>query len=157
MICTRTDRFVNQGEQILFHFQYPHGGYFDVLEAGPAQVTVNPADPRNQGTLTGPHIASDRAESGVAGSRARRSLGAVRFVGQGRRAVSRGGRGRSQTESDRVQLDRPWRVVPDRSSRVTLTVAYRQEAFCVGDSIDAGFIDAAQRGRGDSIGVVSGV
>ena len=65
MVCPHTDRYVNQGEQILFHFRYPHGGYFDVLEAGPDHVTVNPADPRNNGVLAAPHATSDRAKSRV--------------------------------------------------------------------------------------------
>ena len=40
-----------------------------------------------------------------------------------------------------LNLDHPWRVVPDRSSRITLTTANRQNLI-VGNTIDAGFIDS---------------
>ena len=142
MTCRRGDRVVNQGEQILFHFRYPHGGYFDVREAGPAQVTVNPADPRNAGNISSPHGAFDRA-----GSRVLEEVGtndhwivfvsAGMGVGQYRVVVG------TERSPNRValKLNRPWRVVPDRSSRVTLTTANRRN-IVFRNTIDAGFIDA---------------
>jgi len=141
MVCPREDRVVNQGEQILFHFRYPHGGYFDVVEAGPALVTINPADPRNAGKITSPHMAFDRA-----GSRVLEEVGtndhwvvfvsAGKGVGQYRVVVG------ADRSADRVtlKLDRPWRVVPDRSSRITLTTANRRN-IVFRNTIDAGFID----------------
>lgn len=141
MVCARQDRVVNQGEQILFHFRYPYGGYFDVLAAGPSEVTVDPADPRNAGRLSSPHTAFDRT-----GSRVLDEVGTndhwVLFVSAGKGA----GQYRVVTAAERrphataLKLDRPWRVVPDRSSRVTLTTANRQNIVC-GNTIDAGFID----------------
>jgi hypothetical protein len=141
MVCSREDRVVNQGEQILFHFSYPHGGYFDVLEASPSEVVVNPADPRNAGKLSSPHMASDRA-----GSRVLDEVGTndhwVVFVSAGKGA----GQYRVVTGADRksgqvvLKLDRVWRVVPDHSSRITLTTAYRQNII-FRNTIDAGFID----------------
>lgn len=48
----------------------------------------------------------------------------------------------TERSPDRVvlKLDRPWRVVPDLSSRVTLTTAFRQNII-YRNTIDAGFID----------------
>ena len=141
LTCPRKDRYINQGEQVLFHFCYPHGGYFDVVAAEAAQVTVNPADARNAGRVTAPHVLFSRV-----GSRVLEEVGAndhwLLFVsagkGVGQHRVVIG----AQRQPDRVvlKLDRPWRVVPDRTSRVTLAVAYRQNIIC-NNSIDAGFID----------------
>ena len=141
MVCPREDRAVNQGEQILFHFRYPHGGHFDVTEAGPSEVVVNPADPRNAGKISSPHMAFDRS-----GSRVLDEVGTndhwVVFVSAGRGA----GQYRVVTGVDRkpnravLKLDRPWRVVPDRSSQITLTTANRQNII-FRNTIDAGFID----------------
>jgi hypothetical protein len=142
MVCPREDRVVNQGEQILFHFMYPHGGYFDVLDAGSAEVAVNPEDPRNAGTPSSPHMAFDRA-----GSRVLDEVGTndhwVVFVSAGKGV----GQYRVVVAADRkpnralLRLDRPWRVVPDPSSRITLTTANRQN-IVVGNTIDAGWIDS---------------
>jgi hypothetical protein len=141
LTCPRKDRYINQGEQILFHFCYPHGGYFDVVEAGLAEVAVNPADARSAGRVTAPHVLFTRV-----GSRVLEEVGANdhwllyvsagKGVGQHRVVIG------VQRRPDRVvlRLDRPWRVVPDRTSRVTLAVAYRQNIIC-DNSIDAGFID----------------
>jgi len=141
LTCPRTDRSVNQGEQILFHFFYPHGGYFDVVEADRAQVTVNPADARNAGKVTAPHMLTSRAGSRVLAEVGANDhwllfVSAGKGVGQYRVVIG------AERRPDRtvLKLDRPWRVVPDRTSRVTLTVAYRQNIVC-GNSIDAGFID----------------
>lgn len=141
MACPRQDRAVNQGEQILFHFRYPHGGYFDVLEAAPSAVVVNPTDPRNAGKISSPHMAFDRA-----GSRVLDEVGTndhwVVFVSAGKGA----GQYRVVTAADRkpnravLKLDHPWRVTPDRSSQITLTTANRQNII-FHNTIDAGFID----------------
>ncbi len=148
MVCPHTDRYVNQGEQILFHFRYPHGGYFDVLEAGPDHVTVNPADPRNNGVLAAPHATSDRAKSRVLSEVGTNDhwvlfISAGKGAGQYRVVVG------ANRKPDRtiLTLDRPWRVVPDRSSRVTLTAAYRQNII-FHNSIDAGFIDPRSKVTG---------
>jgi len=148
MVCPRQDRVVNQGEQILFHFKYPHGGYFDVLAAGEADVAVDPADPRNEGKIASPHMAFDRA-----GSRVLEEVGEndhwIVFVSAGKgagqyRVVVGADRGPRQTV---LRLDRRWRVVPDRSSRITLTTAYRQNLI-VNNRIDAGFIDPRSKVAG---------
>jgi hypothetical protein len=147
-VCPREDRLVNQGEQVLFHFMYPHGGYFDVVEAGPARVTVNPADPRNAGKLDSPHTAFDRA-----GSRVLDEVGTlghwVVFVSSGKGV----GQYRVVTGAERspgravLKLDRPWRVVPDSTSRITLTTAYRQN-IVFRNTIDAGFVDPRSKVAG---------
>ncbi len=142
MVCPRADRVVNQGEQILFHFKYPHGGYFDVLDAAPTQVAVDPQDARNAGKLASPHMSFDRAASRVLDEVGTNEHWVV-FVSAGKGA----GQYRVVTGADRqpgrtvLTLDQPWRVVPDRSSRVTLTTANRQNLI-VGNTIDAGFIDS---------------
>jgi hypothetical protein len=142
MVCLREDRAVNQDEQILFHFMYPHGGYFDVLEAGPAQVTVDPQDSRNAGKLTSPHMVFDRAASRVLDEVGTNDHWVV-FVSAGKgvgqyRVVIGADRKPNRTV---LNLDYPWRVVPDRSSRITLTTANRQNLI-VGNTIDADFIDS---------------
>lgn len=148
MVCPREDLAVNQGEQILFHFMYPHGGYFDALDAGPAAVAVNPADPRNAGKLTSPHMSFDRV-----GSRVLEEVGTndhwIVFVSAGKGV----GQHRVVVGTDRarervvLKLDRPWRVVPDRTSRVTLTTANRQNII-FRNTIDAGFIDPRSKSSG---------
>lgn len=141
MVCPREDRAVNQGEQVLFHFRYPHGGYFDALEAGAADVSINPSDPRNSGKITSPHMASDRA-----GSRILDEVGTndhwIVFISAGKGA----GQYRAVTGITRL-VDRVvlgvtpgWRVAPDRTSRITLTTAFRRNIISH-NSIDAGFID----------------
>lgn len=148
MICRRDDRLVNQGEQILFHFRYPHGGYFDVCEAGPDHVAVNPADPRNTGTMPGPHTAFDRAASRVLDEVGGNDhwivfVSAGKGAGQYRVVVG------AERLPDRVVLglDRPWRVVPDHASRITLTTAFRRNII-LGNTIDAGFIDPRSKVAG---------
>ena len=148
MVCRRDDRLVNQGEQILFHFRYPHGGYFDVCDAGPNHVAVNPADPRNGGKLTGPHIAFDRAASRVLDEVGSNDHWIV-FVSAGKGA----GQYRVVVGADRspdqiaLKVERPWRVVPDATSRVTLTTAFRRNII-LGNTIDAGFIDPRSKVAG---------
>ena len=150
MTCPRQDRIANQGEQILFHFRYPHGGYFDVVEAGPQSVVVNPDDPRNKPKLARPHHVADRN-----GSRVLEEVGTndhwIVFIAAGKgvgqyRVVTGAKRGAGRAE---LTLDRPWRVVPDGTSRVTLTTANR-ENIIVNNTIDAGFIDP----RSKAIGVL---
>lgn len=148
MTCPRADRVANQGEQIIFHFRYPHGGYFDVLDAAPQEVSVNPQDPRNAGKIASPHRGWDRA-----GSRVLEEVGthghwivfvsAGTGVGQYRVVVG------TERSPGRIvlKLDRPWRVTPDRSSRVTLTATYRQNII-FRNEIDAGFIDPRSKVAG---------
>jgi hypothetical protein len=148
MVCPRTDRCVNQGEQICFHFCYPHGGYFDVLGADPTHVTLNPHDPRNRGSMTAPHIISDRGTSRIIEEVGTNDHWIV-FVGSGKGV----GQYRVVVGADRqpnrtvLKLDRPWRVVPDRTSRATLTVAYRQN-IVANNLIDGGFIDPRSKVAG---------
>jgi len=141
MVCPRQDRLVNQGEQILFHFRYPHGGYFDVMGAGQSDVTVDPADSRNSGKIASPHMASDRAGSRVldeVGSNDHWILFVSAGKGVGQYRVVTG----TIREPDRIVLkvSPGWRVVPDRASRVTLTTAFRRNIIA-NNAIDAGFID----------------
>ncbi len=148
MVCPRQDRVVNQGEQILFHFRYPHGGYFDLVEAGAAEVAVDPSDPRNAGKISSPHMAFDRAASRVLEEVGENRHWVV-FVSAGKgvgqwRVVVGAERGPKKTT---LRLDRAWRVVPDRTSRITLTTAYRQNII-FNNQIDAGFIDPRSKVAG---------
>ncbi|MCK5804765.1 MAG: hypothetical protein KAI66_18145, partial [Lentisphaeria bacterium] len=148
MTCPREDRITIQGEQILFHFRYPHGGYFDVIDAGPQSVAVNPDDPRNKPKLKSAHQVADRN-----GSRVLEEVGTndhwIVFLAAGKGV----GQYRIVTGAERspgrvkLTLDRPWRVVPNGTSRVTLTVANRQNIID-GNTIDAGFIDPRSKVAG---------
>ncbi|NQU41892.1 hypothetical protein HQ520_01310 [bacterium] len=120
--------YVNQGESILFHFRYPYGGYFDVITADAQSVTVNPDDPRNAGTVGDVISTVDRT-----GSRVLPEVGQndhwVVFIATGKgvgqfRVVS----GRENLTGGHVKLllDKPWRVMPDTTSRLTLTASYRE-------------------------------
>ena len=141
MVGSHQDWNVNQGEQILFHFKYPHGGCFDVLAADAQSVSINPQDPRNQGSLRQPLVVSSRAASRILPEVGRNDhwivfVTAGKGVGQYRVVVGRkDGAGRVA-----LLLDRPWRVVPDCSSRITLGAAFRQNII-YDNEIDPGFVD----------------
>jgi hypothetical protein len=148
MVSRQEGQIVNQGEQILFHFRYPHGGYFDVLAADAQSVSVDPGDPRNQGTMTRPHTVASRAGSRILPEVGRNDhwvvfVAAGKGVGQYRVVVGR----RDGENRVALLLDRPWRVVPDRSSRVTLTAAFRQNIIYANE-IDPGFVDPQSKTAG---------
>ncbi len=148
MVSPRQDRRVNQGEQILFHFKYPHGGYFDVLAAGERSVSVNPRDPRNAGEQSNAFGGGSRAGSRVLPEVGRNAnwivfVAAGKGVGQYRVVV-----GRQDDERGAVLLlDSPWRVVPDGSSRISLGAAYRHN-IVYANEVDPGFIDPCSKTSG---------
>lgn len=126
----------NMGEQILFHLMYPHGGQFDVAAATSESVTlkVKPYKPPSR-RFNGLDVVDDSA------SRVPRDVGqndhwtvfvcAGRGVGQFRTVTGK-------TVGDgtaRLQLERPWRIEPDASSRVVLQAMYRQN-IVTGNTID---------------------
>ncbi|MBM3499585.1 MAG: hypothetical protein FJX74_13070 [Armatimonadetes bacterium] len=136
---------VNQGEQYLFHFRYPRGGFFGVTAADGASVTLS--EPR-----TTEEASSDdeevplRADGTRAGSRILDEVGRndhwIIFVTGGRgvgqyRVVTGADHGLAQTV---LRVDRPWRVVPDDTSRVVLTAAFRQNIIS-GNTVDGGDSD----------------
>lgn len=120
---------VNQGEQYLFHYRYPTGGLFNVARADANSVTLDPLHPRpfkQNNKYSRSHYFIDNR-----GSRVLPEVGtndhwivfvcAGRGVGQYRQVVKQ--------EKDggltRLVVDKPWRVVPDDTSRFNLTPAYR--------------------------------
>jgi len=132
-------KYVNQGEQILFHFNYPHAGYFDVEDTESQSVSVRTDHPRGQGALPRlpiPHV--DRSASRVLdeiGTRQHWIAFLCRGKGAGQYRVITGQR--REGNSAIFQLERPWRVVPDQSSSLVLTAAMRQNIVCA-NTVDTG-------------------
>jgi hypothetical protein len=119
----------NQGEQYLFHYRYPPGGLFDVVRAAPSFVTLDPSVPKpfaENDRFTKAHYFIDDRGSRVLEEVGQNSHWIVficsgKGMGQYRGVVSQ--------EKDgnliRLNVDSPWRVVPDETSRFNLTPAYR--------------------------------
>lgn len=121
----------NQGEQYLFHWRHAYGGLFDVMQAGREDITINTANiasfKKGERFADSPHYFYDSR-----GSRVQDDVGvnqdwivfvcAGKGVGQFRTVVGK----RVTDDTAVLQLDRPWRVPPDATSRVNLTPAYRQ-------------------------------
>jgi len=117
----------NQGEQYLFHYRYTKGGLFDVTGADPSSVVVDtnmePEDPAYPNSW---YTYDQR------GSRIPDEVGTndrwVAFITEGTGAgqyrritgVNRNG------DSAILHLEKPWRLVPDSSSRICLHVPIRQ-------------------------------
>lgn len=130
----------NKGELILFHLWYPQGGLFDVLAAGGSSVSINTSDPKFQSGRKN----SDVTFQGAENSSIPKDIGANpthwvvficagRGVGQYRVVSTVERRGADVT----LHLERPWRVLPDASSRFTLNAAYRRNIVAEND-FDAG-------------------
>lgn len=134
---------VNEGEQILFHYRHPHGGYFDVLSAAMDSVTVDPDDPRNAGSTDNLGRAPDRR-----GSRILPHVGDndhwLLYVAAGRGAGQVRTVTAQQDVSGDVELtvDEPWRVAPEENSAVLLFVANRHNII-FNNFVDAGAIHPA--------------
>jgi len=117
----------NQGEQYIFHYHYPQGGLFDVTAARRSEVTVTTLnispDPRPKPEY--------RISWSSQGSRIIDEVGKnshwVLFICAGKGAGQyREVNGMHDTGAEVwFGLSRPWRVVPDRTSRVVLMAAYR--------------------------------
>jgi len=113
----------NMGEQFMFHIAYDPGGIFHVTKATDRTVTLDLADPRLRG-----QVKDKLTVTSPAGSVLRDEVGkndywivficAGRGVGQWRVV--------SGAQAATLTVDRSWRVVPDATSRVVLTVSYRQ-------------------------------
>ena len=93
----------NVGEQYLFHQRGPLGGVYRVVDAGPDWVTLNADVPR---------MTSGQEDEWVVFIAKGRGLGQYRPV--------IGGLG------DRVELEYPWRVMPDADSVVIIQRAFRR-------------------------------
>lgn len=120
----------NKGEQILFHLWYPQGGLFDVASADHHSVTIDPTDPRYMPaegrhpgvTFNGTAFSTIQEDIDVNPTHWIVFVCAGRGVGQYREV-----RSCQRTDGSVVlQLDRPWRIMPDKSSRCMLNAAYRR-------------------------------
>ncbi|NQU43718.1 hypothetical protein HQ520_10560, partial [bacterium] len=138
----------NQGEQYLFHYRYPYGGYFDVLDPTANSVTVDPDDPRNDGTITNTIGLTDRTASRVL-PEVGDNDNWVLFIAKGKGV----GQFRVVTVQEdvgglkKLTVDRPWRIVPDTDSRVVLTVVFRQNIL-YGNTVDSGAVDTMSKYHG---------
>ena len=130
-----TGMCINQGEQYLIHYRYPYGGLFNVIEANDDSVSITTeniepfpekADPKARWDLRQPHFHFD-----TRGGQVLDEVGGngnwILFVSAGK-GVGQFREVRSVTRNDggyTFQVDEPWRVVPDDTSRVNLGPAYR--------------------------------
>ncbi|NQU45155.1 hypothetical protein HQ520_17870, partial [bacterium] len=143
-----TTRKNNQGEQYLFHFRYPYGGYFDVTDAGVDFVAVNPNDPRYDGVVedvirqddyTGSRILPEVGQNDhwmvyVAKGK---GVGQIRLV----TAVER------TTNRAELAIDKPWRIIPDSTASFVLSPFYR-ENIVFDNTVDAGIVDTNSKTGG---------
>jgi hypothetical protein len=139
---------VNEGEQILFHYRYPHGGYFDVVDADYDFVTISPDDLRNAGSTDSMGRAPDRRGSRILDETGSNDHWLV-YVADGKGAGQYRQVSSKQYVSGKVKLalQKPFRVVPDSSSEVLIFVAYR-ENIILGNRIDTGFVNPAVKTGG---------
>lgn len=124
-----TGMYLNQGEQYLFHYRYPPGGLFDVVRAASDSVTLDPSV--SQPFEENYKFAKAHYYYDARGSRVLPEVGqnshwivficAGKGMGQYREVVSQGKDGKLIV----LNVDKPWRVVPDETSRFNLTPAYR--------------------------------
>jgi len=142
----------NKGEQIIFHLWYPQGGLFDVTSADMDSVMIDVTDPkyaptgkRHPGvTLDGPAFSVVPKDVDVNPTHWVVFVCAGRGVGQYRvvRACER--RDREVV----LRLEKPWRVTPDRTSRLMLNAAFRR-IIIHGNRLDAGpHVDPAIKSHG---------
>jgi hypothetical protein len=135
----------NEGEQILFHYRYPAGGYFDVIDSGTNWIKINLSDSRNNGPL-----ASDMAmSSNRAGSRVISEVGSNdhwfvyvangNAAGQYRRVTGKTTTVIGTNTNVTLTVTSPWRLVPEpgTNSCVSLLAMYRNHIIC-GNTIDGG-------------------
>lgn len=139
----------NMGEQLMFHFGYEGGGIFDVTDAAAESVCVDPSDSRYAGPRPAPSIFThDLCGSVVPEDVANNDHWVVLVCagkGVGQYRVVRG----VDRSANRVTLrvDRPWRVVPDATSRVVLQAMYRQN-IVYANSVDTGQLDPEHKSHG---------
>ena len=117
----------NQGEQYLFHYRYPYGGLFDVVQAASDSVTLDPtrAEPfKADEKFTSSHYFHDDRGSRVLDEVGKNDHWIVficdgKGVGQYRKVAAQEKAG----NHIRLVLEKPWRIVPDATSRFNLTTA----------------------------------
>lgn len=117
----------NQGEQYLFHFRYAPGGLFDVTAATADTLTLSTADIRPLPRPFRGHGYWNR-DGGIVHDEIGENRHWILFISKGRgagqyREVT--GKQPAGTDGWTLSTDRPWRVVPDSTSRVNLFVAQR--------------------------------
>lgn len=133
---------INMGEQVLFHYRYPHGGYFDVVNSTADSITLDTDDPRNGGDPDTMGRYFDRTASRIPSEVGENDhwliyVAAGKGAGQYRVVDSKS----TDLNGDVIlSVNNPWRVTPDLSSSILLFVAYRQNVVYK-NTIDAGFID----------------
>ena len=115
----------NMGEQFMFHIAYDPGGIFRVSKATERTVTFNLADPRLKGEIKGKLTVTSPAGTAVRDEVGKNDYWIVficagRGVGQWRVVSCQESPGGNPDRGHSV------RVAPDASSRVVLTVSYRQ-------------------------------
>jgi hypothetical protein len=140
---------VLQGEQYLFHLYYPQGGLFDVVAGRADSVTVRTDDvlPSNEDEQGWGHFIDN------AGSRIIDEVGqnthwvlficSGKGVGQYREIAARTDSHGATT----LAVRKPWRVVPDKRSRVVLLCAYR-ENILYKNFVDTGILEDTSVSRG---------
>jgi hypothetical protein len=117
----------NQGEQYLFHHRYTKGGLFDVQDADPFSVVVGTnVEPEDPAYRTRWYAYDQR------GSRVPDEVGTndrwVAFITEGTGAGQyRRITGVSRNDDSAIlHLEKPWRLLPDPSSRICLHVPIHQ-------------------------------
>lgn len=117
----------NQGESYIFHYHYPQGGLFNVVssQGDTTAVTTTGINPKF------PTPAGYRASWNSDGSRIINEVGEndhwILYIASGKGAGQYREIKRKTVSGEQVSftLTKPWRVAPDATSRVVLTVAYR--------------------------------
>ena len=141
----------NKGEQFLFHLMYPQGGLFDVVAADGESVVVDPTDPkyapdrgkRPSVNFDGPAFSAVPHDIDLNPSHWVVFICAGRGVGQYRVVHA------CERTDGKVTLrtERPWRVTPDCTSRITLNAAYRRIIIYAND-LDGGLSDPPIKSHG---------
>ena len=142
----------NQGEQYLFHWRHPFGGIFLTTSAGSDFVRVRTNYPTADWDADGKpysHYFTDNKYSQVLPEVGTNSHWIV-FISQGRGA----GQYREVSAAEdysyyakKLTVDRPWRVIPDTTSRINLMPAYR-DITLYHNSIDGGNGDPTHKIHG---------
>ncbi len=115
----------HMGELFLFHNNYPHGGMFDVVEANAQSVTIREVNLGNAGRNT---LNVNSPENSQIINDVGHNENWIVYICAGKGV----GQYREVTDMSRISeraaftLLKPWRVIPDNTSRIFLGVAFRE-------------------------------